>query len=122
MVQRAVAAAESRDPALRFSRAGVDLSGPQPVVIIASGKPEGPQLRFDGRSGQLLPPPPPKQKNFHYALQDLHAGYFLGLPGRIISTLLGLCVLVLSVTGIQVYLDMLHRRRAAGRAGWFWSQ
>ena len=59
-------------------------------------------------------------RDWHYIMQDLHAGYYFGLFGRIISCLLGISLIVLSITGLNVYLDMHSRRKKQGRKGLFW--
>jgi uncharacterized iron-regulated membrane protein len=65
-------------------------------------------------------PPLPRPANYHNLLQNLHAGYQFGLAGRLISVALGLSLLVLSVTGFTVYLDMFKRRQKAGKKAVFW--
>lgn len=56
----------------------------------------------------------------HFVLKDLHSGAIIGLPGRLIDLLSGLAFVVLSVTGIVMYLDMLKARRKVGRKDLFW--
>jgi uncharacterized iron-regulated membrane protein len=120
MTARAVSHAKTQRPDLKVSRIEIALKDGKTIVTLGGNLPADPSLRLDGASGNPAPPLPPKVKNYHYALQDLHAGYFLGLPGRILSALLGLSLLVLSITGIKLYIDLLRRRRQAGRKGLFW--
>jgi uncharacterized iron-regulated membrane protein len=120
MTARAVATASTQRPDLKVSRIEIALKDGKAVVTLGGVAADEPSLKLDGQTGNPLPPPPPKKKNYHYVLQDLHAGYFLGMPGRILSTLLGLSLLVLSVTGIKLYIDLLRRRRQSGRKGLFW--
>lgn len=57
----------------------------------------------------------------HNLLQELHRGTILfGIPGHVIGFLVGICVTFLAISGIQMYLKMLKRRKKAGQAGLFW--
>ena len=46
----------------------------------------------------------------------LHSGRILGLPGRILMSVMGLMVVMLSVTGIVIWERKRRARRAAARA------
>ena len=58
--------------------------------------------------------------SLHNVLQDIHAGYFMGTTGRILSILLASGLLVLSVTGIVMYVQMFKMRKKVNRHGWIW--
>lgn len=75
--------------------------------------------KIDVTTGQFLPPPP-KKTDWHYILQDIHAGYFLGTFGRILSCLLAISLFIISYTGLQIYIDLFKRRKKIGRKGLFW--
>lgn len=125
IVTRAVATAAATRPDLEVHRIEVSLLKGKPVVTIGRMSADGSAaagIKVDGTTGQIIPPPPPKAKSYHYVLQDLHAGYFLGWTGRIISVLLGLSLITLAVTGLKLWLDMYSRRRQAGRKGLFWDR
>lgn len=47
----------------------------------------------------------------------LHSGRILGLPGRIMMSIMGVMVVMLSVTGIVIWERKRRARRAAARAG-----
>lgn len=72
-----------------------------------------PILYFDGQDGRLIGDWQPwvgtAADIFVQAQFPLHSGRILGLPGRIIVSLIGLVVAVLSVTGIVIW----HRKRRA---------
>lgn len=74
-----------------------------------------PWLYFDGQDGRFLGAVEPGAGTagdiFMQAQFPLHSGRILGLPGRILVSLLGLAVAVLSVTGIVIWA-----RKRAGRA------
>lgn len=82
---------------------------------------------INGKTGEYKAPPPTPTgleyiwtRDWHYIMQDLHAGYYFGLPGRIMSLFLALALGMLSITGLQVYLDLFKRRKKIGRKGLFW--
>lgn len=72
-----------------------------------------PWLYFDGSSGELAGVQIPGRGSagdiFMQAQFPLHSGRILGLPGRILISLLGLAVAVLSVTGVVIWA----KKRAA---------
>ncbi len=72
-----------------------------------------PWLYFDGQNGAYLGDKVPGNGSagdiFLDAQFPLHSGRILGLPGRILISLLGLAVAALSVTGIVIWLK---KRRA----------
>lgn len=68
-------------------------------------------------------PPPvttPQGIQWHYVLQDIHAGYYFGGAGKIINVICGMGLLVLSFTGLMVYWELLKRRIKTGRWQFFW--
>jgi uncharacterized iron-regulated membrane protein len=73
-----------------------------------------PWLYFDGQDGRFLGSVEPGVGTagdiFMQAQFPLHSGRILGLPGRILVSLLGLAVAVLSVTGVVIWA-----RKRAGR-------
>ncbi|MBS7662689.1 PepSY domain-containing protein [Pseudomonas lalucatii] len=87
-----------------------------------------PWLYLDGQSGALLGQHIPGTGSagdiFMQAQFPLHSGRILGLPGRILVSLLGLAVAGLSLTGLVIWLKKRRSRvlrRQRGRppeAGW----
>ncbi len=73
-----------------------------------------PWLTIDAQNGQLLSADIPGRGSagdvFMQAQFPLHSGRILGLPGRILLSVLGLAVAMLSLTGILIWL-----RKRAGR-------
>jgi uncharacterized iron-regulated membrane protein len=78
-----------------------------------------PWLYFDGQDGRFLGAVEPGVGSagdiFMQAQFPLHSGRILGLPGRILVSLLGLAVAVLSVTGIVIWARKRAGRVTAGR-------
>jgi uncharacterized iron-regulated membrane protein len=75
------------------------------------------QLYFDGQDGRLLGERLPWQGTaadiFVQAQFPVHSGRILGLPGRILISIMGLVVAALSVTGVLIWY---RKRRARVRA------
>lgn len=111
-----IAAAARQQSGVKVKVIQITLAGPRITLSAGSGGPPGsPQIKLDGVSGApIIDPPQPA--DFHYILQDLHAGYFFGWTGRVISILTGLALIILSVTGLKLWWDM--RRR--GKKGLYW--
>ncbi|MBS0354607.1 MAG: PepSY domain-containing protein [Proteobacteria bacterium] len=74
-----------------------------------------PWLYFDARDGTLVGSSIPGEGSagdiFLQAMFPLHSGRIAGLPGRILVSLCGLAVAVLSVTGVVIWA---RKRRARG--------
>jgi len=92
---------------------------PQGVVRLA---PPAGALVFDAQSGRALPadPPPPRAPNLHDIVKGLHSGNFAAAPGGWVSFFCGTALLTATCTGLTLYVQMLTRRRRAGRRGMFW--
>jgi uncharacterized iron-regulated membrane protein len=78
-----------------------------------------PWLYFDGRTGAIVGDQVPGTGSagdiFMQAQFPLHSGRILGLPGRILISLMGLLVAVLSITGVVIWA---RKRRARTKVGW----
>ena len=78
-----------------------------------------PYLYFDGADGRYLGDRIPWQGTaadiFVQAQFPLHSGRILGLPGRILISLMGLVVAALSVTGVVIWARKRRARLAAAR-------
>jgi uncharacterized iron-regulated membrane protein len=57
----------------------------------------------------------------HEFVKKIHRGDALGIPGRLMDLFAGLSLVFLSTSGLVMYLDMLRRRRRAGRKELFWT-
>jgi len=83
----------------------------------ADGGLGNPWLYIDGRTGALAGDHVPGSGSagdiFMQAQFPLHSGRILGLPGRILISLMGLVVAMLSVTGVVIWA---RKRRAQSRA------
>lgn len=77
------------------------------------------RLFFDGEDGRLLGERLPWQGSaadiFVQAQFPLHSGRILGLPGRILISIMGLVVAMLSVTGVYVWWRKRQGRRSRTR-------
>lgn len=117
------AQAEARQRGIQAPPGGIYYSaefGLYGVGFFAAGADHGdgglgnPWLTIDAQNGQLLSADIPGRGSagdvFMQAQFPLHSGRILGLPGRILLSVLGLAVAMLSLTGILIWL-----RKRAGR-------
>lgn len=115
IMARARAAIATR-PDVPVKQITVDFVGPAVSVHAGAGGPPGsPSLLIDAATGRIVPQPAP-QRDFHYILQDIHAGYVAGWTGRILSILCGLSLVLLSITGLEMWWTMRKR----GKKGLWW--
>jgi uncharacterized iron-regulated membrane protein len=70
-----------------------------------NGKPVGGAVPGEGSAGDI----------FLQAQFALHSGRIIGLPGRIIVSVMGLIVAMLSATGLIIWIRKLKARRCAAR-------
>lgn len=116
MIARLAVAARN-ETSIKVRVLQVDLSGRDVVLTAGAGGPPGsPQIKLDATTGRRIVEPPPPT-DFHFILQDLHAGYFFGWTGRIISVLCGMALIVLAISGLQIWWDLRRRRK---KGGFFW--
>ena len=134
MIERAAADGEARGwqapvggvfygPALRHLRRAV-LSRPATITAPPAWAPA--HLYFDGADGRLLGERQPWNGTaadiFVQAQFPLHSGRILGLPGRILISVMGLVVAALSVTGVVIWYRKRRARlavtAACARSGW----
>lgn len=76
-------------------------------------------LYWDARNGQQVGAAVPGQGTagdiFLQAQFPLHSGRIIGLPGRVIVSMMGLIVAMLSATGLVIWIKKLKARRCAAR-------
>ncbi|MGC3981280.1 MAG: PepSY-associated TM helix domain-containing protein [Steroidobacteraceae bacterium] len=86
-------------------------------------------LLFNAETGELLPPekpvvrPGPRigPKPLNAILQSLHSGEIVGVGTQWFIILVGIGLVILSITGIWMYFQLLSARRKRGRNELFWT-
>jgi uncharacterized iron-regulated membrane protein len=92
---------------------------PTAEAIVAD--PQMRRLRIDARTGEPLDGASRRGgRDLHGVLLDLHRGAFAGSTGLWISLLCGVALVVLSVTGLTIYLQAWLRRRANRQGALLW--
>ena len=105
-IARAFATAATRANGAPVDKLEVQLKGPRPTVTMFTGKPQGGEDRklvFDARTGLLLSEEAYADKPFLYRL---HSGEAFGDGGLVVAMMWGLTLLVLTITGLLIYLKM----------------
>lgn len=105
-IGRALAAAARAAPNAPIDKLEVQFKGDQPTVTVFTGKPTGGEDRklvIAAKTGALLSNESYADKPFLYRL---HSGEAFGDGGLVMSMLWGLSLVVLTVTGIIIYLRM----------------
>jgi uncharacterized iron-regulated membrane protein len=101
---------------------------PQGILIAGNGE-DTAQLVFNTDTGKPMSITEPGYPATHYHLgwkeheivKRIHRGDFFGLPGRLLDLFAGLSLIFLCVSGLAMYVDLLKRRRRAGRTQLFWT-
>jgi len=118
-IARAFAAAATRANGAPVDKLEVQFKGPRPTVTVFTGKPKGGEDRklvFDARTGLLLSEEAYADKPFLYRL---HSGEAFGDGGLVVAMMWGLTLLVLTITGLIIYLK-LWRPGQTGMKKVFW--
>lgn len=118
-------AAESDTP-IKVLRLRYFSGMPQGVLITGGGDTR--QLVFNAETGKrasMTEPGYPKVAfpfgwEEHELVKQIHRGDAFGVPGRLMDVFAGLSLVFLSSSGLIMYLDLLVRRRRAGRKQMFW--
>ena len=103
-------------------------SGMPQGVIIAGGN-DTRQFVFNADTGKRASMTEPGYPYYgfpfgweeHELVKKIHRGDALGIPGRLMDLFAGLSLVFLSASGLVMYLDLLRRRRRAGRKQLFWT-
>jgi uncharacterized iron-regulated membrane protein len=118
-ISKAIATAAAEGSTAPIDKIELQFKGPNPTVTLFTGKPTGGEDRklvFDARTGLLL-------ANETYAdkplLYRLHSGEAFGDGGLVVAMLWGLTLIVLTLTGLIIYLK-LRRPDATGLRKVFW--
>lgn len=118
-VARALATAARTAPAAPIDKIEVQFKGTQPTVTLFTGKPTGGEDRklvFDATTGALLTNEDYADKPF---LTRLHSGEAFGDGGLVVAMLWGFALVLMSVSGVVIYLRM-HRPHRVGVKRVFW--
>ena len=121
LTARAIDAARLARPALSINHVELSFTPQGPRALVGLPGPFADHVMSDPVTGRVLPEHR-MTPGWHGWLQDLHAGYRFGIVGRLLSAAMAIALLVLSVTGLVVYVDLYRRRWRAGRRALFWTR
>lgn len=117
-VAKGLAAARALDPQFHTRTVQVDLGGSALHVLIGARARGGDQIDYDAGTGTATKVV--QKMSLHGLIIHLHSGEAIGPVGTVIGLIAGIALVVLSVTGAVVYIDMYRRRARAGKGGLFW--
>jgi uncharacterized iron-regulated membrane protein len=118
-IARAIASANARLAGAPIDKIEIQFKGPEPKVTLFTGKPAGGEDRklvFDAKTGSLVSDETYADKPLLYRL---HSGEAFGDGGLVVAMFWGLTLVVLTVTGLIIYLK-LWRPGAVGIKRVFW--
>lgn len=118
-IQRAVAAVMTQGGAIPIDKIEVQFKGDDPTVTIFTGKPGGGEDRrfvVSARTGAVVSSGAYVDKPF---LHRLHSGEAFGDGGLVVAMAWGLCLALLTISGIAIFWRM-RRRDATGFRRYFW--
>jgi uncharacterized iron-regulated membrane protein len=119
-------AAHQRFPGQHLLSVELRMYGPTPEGIAWTDEPTPYAFVFDTRTGEELTPDSLKLSKFllpwhmHQVVKRMHRGDIIGLSGRWMDLLVGLALLILCLTSLQMYWQLFSRRWRSGRRSPFW--
>jgi uncharacterized iron-regulated membrane protein len=94
------------------------LSGDAPKILVRLAGEPGQQITVDAGSGKLLSSEAFEPEPL---MQRIHDGSILGDSGVVMGVLWGSALVVLTITGLWMFIDMYRRRvRVHGKRQLFW--
>lgn len=118
-IARALATAGTRSAGAPIDKIEIQFKGPQPTVTLFTGKLTGGEDRklvVDAKTGSLVADETYADKPFLYRL---HSGEAFGDGGLVVAMFWGLTLVILTVTGLIIYLKM-RRPGLVGIRKVFW--
>ena len=118
-VARAIATTAARSAGAPIDKIEIQFKGPRPTVTLFTGKPTGGEDRklvVDATTGLLVADETYADKPFLYRL---HSGEAFGDGGLVVAMFWGLTLVILTLTGLIIYLKM-RRPGLVGIRKVFW--
>ena len=118
MLAKTLEVAHARAPNLPIASIELQLAGDEPKGVVTFPGEPGRQITVDPRDGKLLKD---EEHEAESLILRIHSGEILGEPGVVLGVFWGSALVLLSITGLIVYLELYRRRRkASGKNGLFW--
>ncbi len=121
LLGKTLAAAHAADPKFKGQKIELSVVGGETKGKIAGATPRDPSISVDLTSGKVEKMAGPPPRDAYKQIMGWHSGHAFGPIGKFISLLVGLSLVILSFTGLMVYIDMFRRRKSANKKGLFWS-
>ena len=118
MLARTLEVARARAPGRPIASIELQLAGEEPRGVVTFPGEPGRQITVDPRDGRVLKD---EEHEAESLILRIHSGEILGEPGVVLGVFWGSALVLLSITGFVVYLELYRRRRkASGKSGLFW--
>ena len=118
MLAKTLEVAHARAPNRPIASIELQLAGDEPNGVVTFPGEPGRQITVDLRDGKLLKD---EEHEAESLILRIHSGEILGEPGVVLGVFWGSALVLLSITGLIVYLELYRRRRkASGKNGLFW--
>ena len=118
MLSKTLDATRTRAPNQPIASIELRFAGDEPRGVVTLPGDPGRQITVDPRDGKVLKDEAHEAESIFLRI---HSGEILGEPGVVMGLLWGLALVVLSITGGLMYLDMYRKRRKArGKGQVFW--
>ncbi len=118
-LQKALAAVTAQAGSAPVDKIELQFKGDEPTVTIFTGKPTGGEDRqfvVSAKTGTIITSGDYADKPLLYRL---HSGEALGDGGLVVAMMWGLCLALLTISGLLIYWRM-RRRDATGLKRFFW--
>ena len=128
MLKASLASYRTHNPSAGIRVIRLRMYGGRPQGVVVTGDDPARQLVYDTNTGKSLGLTEawypetgfPFGWQAHQIAKSVHRGDYFGLTGRVTSTLAGLAMIYMSISGIVMYVQMWRKRRKAGKKAFFW--
>ena len=118
MLAKTLEVARGREPKRPITSIELQMAGDEPQGVVTFPGDPGRQITVDPRDGKVLKDEAHEAESL---ILRIHSGEILGEPGVVLGVFWGSALVLLSITGFIVYLEVYRRRRkASGKNGLFW--
>lgn len=117
MLAETLKVARGRAPNRPIASVELQMAGDEPKGVVTFPGDPGRQITVDPRDGKVLKD---EEHEAESLILRIHSGEILGEPGVALGVFWGSALVVLSITGFIVYLQLYRRRRKAGKGRLFW--
>ena len=118
-IKKAIEMARQSNSTFPSEKLEISYLGGKATINLATTNRLGPSMKVNLSTGEVITVNrPPRTLRTYFLL--FHSGKFFGPTGTFIMLITGICLFILTITGIWEYIKMYKRRSKTGNKAFFW--